>query len=153
MATLTAYLATRAAIEEAIEIDNRAPAYIRLGNGSYALIQRLEPGAKRGDCGNVARPCPFSKCRHHLYLSIGFERAGRRVNGKTPKSTLRTVYRQNPPPPSCTLDVADSGAQSVDETGKHLGLEPSQVHAIEASALKKLRAQGLALEDLMAGER
>lgn len=125
--------------------DDRAPVFVRLASGSWLRLRDDVP-ATRGGCP-TQRPCPHVNCRHHLYLSIGSERAGRRVNGKPPMSTLKAMWRTSAP--SCTLDVADNGAQSVDDTGKHLGLEPSQVHALEASALKKLRALGVPLEELL----
>ena len=139
------YLATRAAIDLAIQADDTAPVFVRLASGSWLRLRDDVP-ATRGACPEE-RPCPHYKCRQHLFLSIGIERAGRRVNGKPPSSTLKPLWRSSAP--SCTLDIADEGATSVEDTGKHMGLEPSQVHAFEASALKKLRALGVPLEELL----
>ena len=150
MATLPLpiYLSTRATIAASNAADDRAPVVLRLGDGKRLTLQP-KPPATRGECVDGPRPCPHTACHHHLFAVAGDERPGRRVAGRTPESTLRTVYRLPVVPPSCTLDVADSGAQSVDETGNHLGLKASQVHALEASGLKKLRAMGLTLEALL----
>jgi len=156
VATLSAYLATRAAITSAIQADDAAPVFVRLASGSWLRLRDDVP-ATRGGCP-VERPCPHVNCEQHLYAVTGSERPGRRVAGRTPSSTLRTVYRQANPPPSCTLDVADATRETgdvlpIDKVGEYLGIKASKVHEDLASALKKLRAQGMALEDLMMGER
>ena len=145
---LPIYLSTRATIAASNAADDRAPVVLRLGDGKRLTLQP-KPPATRGECVDGPRPCPHTACHHHLFAVAGDERPGRRVAGRAPESTLRTVYRLPVVPPSCTLDVADSGAQSVDETGNHLGLKASQVHALEASGLKKLRAMGVTLEALL----
>ena len=154
MATLTAYLATRAAITMAIEADDAAPVFVKIALGRWLRL-RLDVPATRGDCP-TERPCPHVRCSQHLYTVLGRERPGRRVNGETPESTLSSAYRRSAP--SCTLDEADATAvmgesMPIEQVGLNLNLKASQVHAIEASALKKLKAQGMALEDLMMGER
>ena len=47
----------------------------------------------------------------------------------------------------------DKKPMSVEDVGKHNRLQPSRVHEILATCQEKLRAQGMALEDLMMGER
>ena len=117
---------------------------------SYAEVSDGVP-ATRADCPPLIeghRRCPFVRCRHHLALLIGYERQGRRVQGRAPASTIRML-----PPGSatCVLDVADQVAETgapmeIRDVGKHLGLKASQVHAIEARALAKLRASDFDFE-------
>ena len=118
---------------------------------SYAEVSSGVP-ATRADCPPLIegqhRRCPFVRCRHHLALLIGDERAGRRHEGRTPLSTIRML-----PPGSavCTLDVADAVARSgepmpIADVGAALGIKESKVHEDLARALAKLRASGFELE-------
>ena len=118
---------------------------------SYTAISDTVP-ATRGDCPpkleGHPRRCPFIKCRFHLALVPGEQRAGRRVNGRSPPTTIRVLPEGAP---TCTLDVADAVAESgeplaIGLVGRALGLRASQVHAEIALALAKLRAAGLELE-------
>ncbi len=82
----------------------------------------------RGDCADVPRPCPHATCRHHL----GAER------------------RRDPAPPgtpTCSLDLADLGGQTLDQVGKTLGVTRERVRQLEKISLwslaSKLRRRGI----------
>lgn len=107
--------------------------------------------ATRADCP-VERPCPRVRCRHHLYLEQGRDRAGRRYGGEAPDTTLRAEWIKDPAPPSCALDVADATAARgeppvMEVIASYLGLRPSQARELLAGALAKLRAAGGLDED------
>lgn len=87
----------------------------------------------RGDClqgNNVQRPCPFVSCKHHLGLGVDPR------NG-----TIRLTYghmeiwelRE-----TCTLDVAEEGGITLEETASFLNLTRERCRQIELSAMKKL---------------
>ena len=91
---------------------------------------------RTGYCGHV-------KCSAHLWYLEGHERAGRRHGGRTPASTLRNLSW--PLPPSCSLDIADRVAGSgteleIEDVATAAGLAHSQIFAIIARGLEKLRA-------------
>ena len=105
--------------------------------------------ATRADCPTSRHRtgyCGAVRCNKHLWFLAGYERAGRRVEGRTPAATLRHLTW--PLPASCSLDIADR----VAETGAELeftdvamaaGLKHSQVFAIVARGLAKLRASAI----------
>ena len=91
---------------------------------------------KLGYCGAV-------RCNKHLWFLAGYERAGRRVEGRTPDATLRHLTW--PLPASCSLDIADRVAETgaeleIEDVAMAAGLEHSQIFAIIARGLAKLRA-------------
>ena len=101
----------------------------------------------RAACVDGPRPCSFIKCRHHLYLELGTDRPGRRVDGRAPLTTVRAAWLDVPVPPSCALDVADAvaargEAPEMRELARAVGLKPSRLRGILASALKKLLTSG-----------
>ena len=115
---------------------------------SYTPLSNTVP-ATRGDCPpkleGHPRRCPFIKCRFHLAIVPSEQRPGRRVNGRSPPTTIRVLPEGAP---TCTLDVADAVAESgeplaIGLVGKALGIKESQVHAVLASGLAKLRAMDL----------
>ena len=104
----------------------------------------------RSECANVARPCPYVSCRHHLYLDI-------QSNGK-----LRINHKNREPGElqhSCSLDIADRGARDrcnpflapyqaerpfvldYSEVGVLLGITGESVRLIEKRAFAKLRRE------------
>lgn len=108
--------------------------------------------ASRSECRNGERPCPYVRCKWHLWLVLGSDRPGRRYEGRTPPTALRPAWLEDPMPPCCTLDIAER-AESLDDPGSirelaaAIGLKPSRIHDIIATALEKLRAQGLTLQE------
>lgn len=65
----------------------------------------------RAECVNGPRPCPKGTCRYHLDVA-----------------------------PSCALDVADEGPQTLREVAVFFGLTRERVRQIERVALVKLHA-------------
>jgi hypothetical protein len=106
----------------------------------------------RAECRNGERPCPYVRCKWHLWLVLGSDRPGRRYDGRTPPTALRPAWLEDPMPPCCTLDIAER-AESLDDPGSirelaaAIGLKPSRIHDIIATALEKLRATGLTLQE------
>ena len=135
--------------------DDTAPVIVPLADGRTLRLRNDVP-LQRGDCP-VERPCPHVRCKSHLWVTLGSNRAGRRVQGRTPATDFNgRRYRSESP--SCTLDVADEVAASgermeIEKVAKLVQMRASQCHAELASAINKLRAFGVPLEDLMMGER
>ena len=86
--------------------------------------------ATRGDCRLGPRPCPFVRCRYHLYLD---------VNPRTGSITLNfpelEVWEMVL---SCALDVADKGGARLEDVGAILNLTRERVRQIELEALARL---------------
>lgn len=82
----------------------------------------FDPPKTRGDCANIPRPCPFTRCRHNLY------------------SEHRDVELEDVPPArSCALDIADGGESTLEDIAQVFGLTRERVRQIEAKALKQIR--------------
>lgn len=101
------------------------------------------PGT-RADCENVPRPCPYVSCRHHLYLDV-------RDNGN-----IRLNFPDIEPQDmteSCSLDVADRGAHSLDSTMGYLNVTRERVRQIERVGMaamledKTVRTHAIELDD------
>lgn len=98
----------------------------------------------RAECADGERPCRYVSCRQHLWLVLQQDRPGNPSTGSQGETTLRPIGD------SCALDVADRGAHTIDEVGEILGVTGTRANQIELSALRKLRAAGVTLEDLLA---
>lgn len=84
----------------------------------------------RAQCESDSRPCPFVGCRHHLALDIT-------ASGSlyvTRHLELETL------PATCSLDVADSGEQTLEQVGVLLNLTRERVRQIQESGLAKVKA-------------
>jgi hypothetical protein len=92
---------------------------------------------QRIECGQIERPCPYVGCRYHLYLDV-------RSSG-----AIAETWPTREPwelASTCSLDVADEGAQTLDQVAELLGgVSRERVRQIEVVALRKLkhRAPGL----------
>lgn len=97
-----------------------------------AYPEDVERPRARGECLNGPRPCPWVSCRHHLYLEV--------VNGG---SAVRLPRGLGVEPemlePSCSLDVADGGAVTLEEVAEYLGVTRERVRQVEEMALTKYR--------------
>lgn len=98
---------------------------------------------QRADCVDGPRPCPYISCRHHLWLLEQRDRPGNPARGAQGAATLR------PTGPSCSLDVAVK-PHSLNEVATILGVVPTRIHQITLLALKKLRALGLNVDEMIA---
>lgn len=95
--------------------------------------QVYERPRTRGDCADGPRPCPWVACRHHLYLDVN------------DTGTIILRFPDLLPEEmgaSCSLDVADSGAQDLETVG-HLAGDVSKEMArlVEVAALRKARLE------------
>lgn len=82
----------------------------------------------RGDCVGGCRPCPWVTCEHHLH-----------IDAVTPLGTLKTVGSDpTQMRESCSLDVADRGAHSLESIGAILGLTRERIRQVEQVALGKM---------------
>lgn len=81
----------------------------------------------RGDCVNAARPCPFVTCRHHLYLEV--EPTGT-IKLNHPDVEVAALGE------TCSLDVADRGAATLDDVGRLLNVTRERTRQIEVKALR-----------------
>jgi hypothetical protein len=131
-----------------------APRFVR----SLPVIQSFTPRpgvpASRAECRDGERPCPYVRCKWHLWLVLGSDRPGRRYDGRTPPTALRPAWLEDPMPPCCTLDIAER-AETLDDPGSirelaaAIGLKPSRIHDIIATALAKLRERGMNLQEFV----
>ena len=64
--------------------------------------------ATRGDCKDGPRPCPYVRCRYHLWLSTTDEHWNSPTGKPQRPTTLEPRWLETPLPPTCALDVADS---------------------------------------------
>ena len=69
----------------------------------------------RGECVDGERPCPHLLCRYHLYRD--------------------TPAREE----SCSLDVADRGAHTLQDVADIMGVVKERVRQIEKRAVEKIR--------------
>ena len=102
--------------------------------------------ATRADC--PPKRCGHVRCRFHLATVEGPDRAGRRVQGRTPATTLRPQAFLGE---VCALRRAEAYGRQLEpmpiaEVAEALGVRDSQVYAILATALEKLRTAGVELD-------
>jgi hypothetical protein len=87
----------------------------------------------RGDCANVPRPCPYTACRHHLFLD---------VNRETGSITLNFPHLEvDELVTSCSLDAADRDGLTLEAVGDVMNLTRERIRQIEVRALLKLKLQ------------
>ncbi len=88
----------------------------------------------RGECANLARPCPFVSCRHHLYLDVAQGGASFTIHDSAVE-----VWDM---PQSCSLDVAEQGPHTLDTVGLLAKVTRERVRQIEIRALARVRRRG-----------
>lgn len=94
---------------------------IKPGDGVLPWAPHRHLPATRGDCLFGLRPCPWLRCRHHIWTAV---------------SRKRSL-----PNHSCSLDVADEGAHTLDALGELLGLTRERMRQIEVEALLRAKAR------------
>ena len=92
----------------------------------------------RAHCQNVARPCPFVSCGHHLYLDVNPQSGAIKLN--FPHLEVWEMAE------TCALDVADRGGITLEEVGAILNLTRERIRQVEVRGLTKIR--GSSGEDL-----
>jgi hypothetical protein len=87
----------------------------------------------RAECVGGQRPCPFVKCRHHLWLDPEQDQSGNWQKGRQGFTSVIPHTME-----SCALDVAEVGA-TPDQIGKMLDIDNTRVRQILDGAITKLR--------------
>jgi hypothetical protein len=112
------------------------PAQLRPGErAALALVQYpedVERPQTRADCKGHEGPCPFVSCSHHLYLDVN------------PSGTVKINHPGREPwelKETCSLDVADRDATTLEEIGELLGLTRERIRQYEERILRKLRVE------------
>jgi hypothetical protein len=85
--------------------------------------------ATRDDCKAGPRPCPWVRCKFHLYLVVE-------------PPAIRYLHPQKDPwelKETCVLDVADRGGLTLEESGEIMNCTRERVRQFEVSGLKKLK--------------
>ena len=124
-------------------IDHAAP----VGAGKYL------PGAPhtRDECKAIYRDafiaCPFIACRHHMYLVTSADMPGRRESNRNPPASSLAEQQHGD---SCALDIAER-KNNAGVVAAKLGLTRRRIEQITKVALKKLKAAGIDLRELMEG--
>jgi hypothetical protein len=87
----------------------------------------------REECTQMARPCPFVSCAHHLYLDVNPESGAIKLN--FPHLEVWEMAE------TCSLDVADRGGITLEEVGAILNLTRERIRQVEVRGLHKIRNQ------------
>lgn len=106
---------------------------LRIGALLYPERSYWRPKS-RGECSNVARPCPYVSCKYHLYIDVNPSTGSIKVNFPD-----REVWELKQ---SCALDVAQQGGITLEEVGEILNLTRERIRQVEVRGLMKLREAG-----------
>jgi hypothetical protein len=85
----------------------------------------------REHCSQMARPCPFVSCSHHLYLDVNPETGAIKLN--FPHLEVWEMAE------TCSLDVADRGGITLEEVGAILNLTRERIRQVEVRGLCKIK--------------
>lgn len=89
----------------------------------------------RADCERGPRPCPWWRCRFHLWRTDSVDRAGRRhYAGGDAGDEVRPTGVE-----SCALDTADLGEHSRDDVAERMGLRKERVRQIEEETVSHVK--------------
>ncbi len=115
-------------------VPRRSPALRVFDDLALPEAWEVLPGVPhtRADCPTT-RPCPFVKCRYHLWLVEAESMPGRRRERTAPASDFHPWSNT-----TCALDVAEN-QNSVEVVAKALGMSDRQVRRIKEQAIEKLR--------------
>lgn len=112
------------------------------------FIPRPGVPASRDDCRHGERPCPYVRCKHHLWRLDPQPRSGRLRPGQTERpmtpTTLMPRWLEYPTPPCCELDITEAmqGRRlTYGQIGYALGTQDDQPPRIARSGLAKIRAE------------
>jgi len=87
--------------------------------------------ATRAECRQQEGPCPWVACKHHLYLDINPMTGSIKLNFPD----LEPWELQH----TCALDVAESGALTLEQVGEITNLTRERVRQVESVGLAKLK--------------
>lgn len=91
-----------------------------------------ERPARRGDCREDARPCPYVTCPYHLYLDVNPWTG--KIHYNFPELEVWELGQ------TCALDVADGGGHTLEDVADMVNLTRERVRQIETAAIRKIRA-------------
>ena len=108
-------------------------AELHMGALMYPPVEDIERPRTRAECNQEARPCPWVSCKHHLYLDINPETGSIKINfpDLEPWEMKHT----------CSLDVADAGALTLEEIGFITNLTRERIRQVEVRGLLKLKGR------------
>ena len=106
---------------------------LRIGALLYPERSYWRPKS-RGECANVARPCPYVSCKYHLYIDVNPATGSIKINFPD----LEVWELQH----SCALDVAQTGGITLEEVGEILNLTRERIRQVEVRGLLKLKEEG-----------
>jgi hypothetical protein len=101
-----------------------------LAIGALNPTPDVERPRTRAECREEARPCPWVGCKHHLYLEV------------EPSGSLKLNFPDLEPweiLETCSLDVAERGAITLEEVGGITNLTRERIRQIEVRCLLKLK--------------
>jgi hypothetical protein len=125
----TKRMSKRALREGALELRE-----LGVTRAEYETMDDLRPRT-RGDCEQVARPCPFVSCRFHLFVDVSPRSGAIKLNfpDLEPDELLE----------SCSLDVADRGGETLENVGQIINVTRERVRQVEVLALRRLQVAQL----------
>jgi len=92
----------------------------------------------RGDCASVPRPCPYVACKYSLYLDVS-------ETGSIILNFPHLEPGQMPAHQSCSLDLSDRGAMTLEDIAVVTNLTRERIRQVELRALIR-RARPAAIE-------
>lgn len=102
--------------------------------GTLLYSPEVDRPRTRGECKDMARPCPFVSCVHHLYLDVNEETGSIKLN--FPDLEVWEITE------TCSLDIADKGGITLEEVGKIMNLTRERIRQVEVRGLLKLKMGG-----------
>jgi hypothetical protein len=111
----------------------REEAFFLRTEGVELYYDSLERPRTRAECPET-RPCGWVSCRHNMYLDINPETGSITLN--FPELEPHEIR----PDRSCSLDIADRGPLTLDETGIYINLTRERIRQVEVKYLMKLKA-------------
>jgi hypothetical protein len=122
------------ALKQLTRADRELHAFLTSVDETDAGAQPLEvPRPRtRAECRGHDGPCPWVSCKHHLYLDIN------PVTG-----SIKVNFPDLEPwelPETCALDVAETGARTLEQVGVITNLTRERVRQVESISLQKLAA-------------
>ncbi|MCP4604754.1 MAG: DNA-binding protein [Proteobacteria bacterium] len=102
---------------------------LKIGRLLYPEIEHDRPRV-REECEQSERPCPFVRCKYHLYLDVNPETGSIKLN--FPDIDVWEMTE------TCALDIATRGGVTLEEVGEIMNLTRERIRQLEMSGLNKL---------------